>query len=330
MQFDQLKRREFISLLGSVAAAWPVGTRAQQAKRPIIGFLGDSTPLAENGRVAAFARRLHDLGWIEGHTIAIECRWADAHSERLAEIAAEFARLKVDIIVTGGTPAVMAAKQAAPEVPIVFAAAGDPVGSGFVTTLARPGGNVTGLSVMAVDLAGKRLNLLREAISNLGRVALMGDVGNPLTVAELGELQAAADLLGLQLDVLEIRRSQDIAPALETVKGRTDALYVCQDLLTRANRLRINTLALAARLPVMHASREFIEAAGLMSYGPNFVDLYRRAGDYVDKILRGAKPGDLPVEQPTKLELVVNLIAAQALGLTMPPSLLARADEVIE
>jgi putative ABC transport system substrate-binding protein len=326
-----LRRRQFITLL-SAAAAWPLAARAQQpAKRPIVGFLGDSTPLAESERAVAFARRLHDLGWIEGRTIAIEYRWADGRSERLAEIATEFAQLKVDIIVTAGTPAVMAAKQAAPVVPIVFAAAGDPVGAGLVTTLARPGGNVTGLSVLSVDLAGKRLDLLREAISNLGRLAIMGNVDNPIVVLELGELQAAARLLGLQVDTLEIRRSQDIAPALEAVKGRADALLVCQDLLTRgSNRLRINTLALAARLPVMHASREFIEAAGLMSYGPNFVELYRRAGDYVDKILRGAKPADLPVEQPTKFDLVINLITARALGLTISPTLLARADEVIE
>jgi len=326
-----VKRREFIALLGG-AAAWPVTARAQQpGKRPIVGFTGDSTPVGESERAAAFARRLHDLGWIEGRTIAIEYRWADGRSERLAEIAAEFAQLKVDIIVTAGTPAVMAAKQAAPVVPIVFAAAGDPVGAGLVTTLARPGGNVTGLSVLSVDLAGKRLDLLREAISNLGRLAIMGNVGNPIVVLELGELQAAARMLGLQVDTLEIRRSQDIAPALEAVKGRADALLVCQDLLTRgSNRLRINTLALAARLPVMHASRELIEAAGLMSYGPNFVDLYRRAGDYVDKILRGAKPADLPVEQPTKFDLVINLITARALGLTISPTLLAAADEVIE
>jgi putative ABC transport system substrate-binding protein len=331
MQFGQLKRREFITLLGG-AATWPLVAHAQQTgKRPIVGFLGDSTPVGESERVAAFVRRLHDLGWIEGRTIAIEYRWADGRSERLAEIAAEFAQLKVDIIVTAGTPAVMAANQAAPVVPIVFAAAGDPVGAGLVTTLARPGGNVTGLSVLSVDLAGKRLDLLREAISNLGRLAIMGNVGNPIVVLELGELQAAARLLDLQVDTLEIRRSQDIAPALEAVKGRADALYVCQDLLTRgSNRLRINTLALGARLPVMHASREFIEAAGLMSYGPNFVELYRRAGDYVDKILRGAKPADLPVEQPTNFDLVINLITARALGLTISPTLLARADEVIE
>jgi putative tryptophan/tyrosine transport system substrate-binding protein len=325
-----MRRREFIAIVGG-AAAWPCTARAQQAgKRPIVGFLGDSTPVVENERAAAFARRLHDLGWIEGRTIAIEYRWADGRNERLAEIAAEFARLKVDIIVTGGTPAVMAVKQAAPVVPIVFAAAGDPVGSGLVASLTRPGGNATGFSVLAVDLAGKRLDLLREAISNLGRLAIMGNVGNPLTVLELGELHAAARLLGLQLDTLEIRQSQDIASAVDAVKGRTDALYVCQDFLTRANRLRINTLALAARLPVMHASRELIEAAGLMSYGPNFVDLYRRAGDYVDKILRGAKPGDIPVEQPTKFELVINLKTAKALGLTVPLIMQMTADEVIE
>jgi len=327
-----IKRRECITLLGGAAVAWPLAARAQQpGKRPIIGFLGDSTALGESERAAAFVRRLHDLGWIEGRTIAIEYRWADGRSERLAEIAAEFARLNVDIIVTGGTPAVMAAKQAAPVVPIVFAAAGDPVASGLVTTLARPGGNVTGLSALTVDLAGKRLDLLREAISNLERLAIMGNVGNPAVALELGELQAAASLLGLQLATLEIRRSQDIAPALGSLKGRAGALYVCQDLLTRgSNRLRINTLALAARLPVMHAGREYLEAGGLMSYGPNVVDQYHRAAEYVDKILRGAKPGDLPVEQPTKFELVINLITAQALDLRMPPSLLARADEVIE
>src|SRR5262249_32346259 len=246
-RYRAVKRRDFITLLGGAAVAWPFAARAQQtAKRPIVGFLGDSTPLAESERAAAFARRLHDLGWVEGRTIAIECRWADGRSERLAEIAAEFARLKVDIIVTGGTPAVMAAKQAAPIVPIVFAAVGDPFGIGFVASLARPGGNVTGLSSLTADLAGKRLDLVPEGISNLGRLAIMGNVGNPLTVLELGELQAAAGPLGLQLETLEIRRPQDIASALDAVKGRADALYVCQDLLTRGSRLRINTLALAA------------------------------------------------------------------------------------
>jgi putative ABC transport system substrate-binding protein len=323
-------RRELITLLGG-AAAWPLAARAQQsAKLPTVGFLGQSTPLGEGERAVAFAQRLRELGWIEGRTVAIEYRWAEGQSERLAEIAAEFVRLKVDIIVTGGTLAVVAAKQATSVIPIVFATAGDPVGMGLVASLARPGGNVTGLSVLSVDLAGKRLDLLREAIPSFRRLAIMGNVGNPLTVLKLGELQAAARELGLQVDTLEIRRPQDIALALETIKGRAEALYVCQDLLTLGNRLRINTLALGARLPAMHASREHIEAAGLMSYGPNFLDSFRRAGEYVDKILHGAKPADLPVEQPTKFDLVINLITAKALGLEIPQTLVARADEVIE
>jgi putative ABC transport system substrate-binding protein len=326
-----MRRREFITLLGGMAAAWPLAARAQQAtKLPIIGFLGQSTPLGEGERAVAFAQRLRELGWIEGRTVAIEYRWAEGQVERLAEIAAEFVRLKVDIIVTGGTPAVVAAKQATSVIPIVFATAGDPVGMGLVASLARPGGNVTGLSVLSVDLAGKRVGLLREAIPSFRSLAILGNVGNPITVLELGQLQAAAREFGLRVDSLEIRRPQDIALALETVKGRAEALYVCQDLLTLGNRLRINTLALGARLPVMHASREHIEAAGLMSYGPNFLDSFRRAGEYVDKILRGALPADLPVEQPTKFDLVINLITAKALGLEIAQTLLARADEVIE
>ena len=329
-----MNRRALVTLIGGAAAscvAWPLSAWAQQAgKPPIVGFLGQSTPLGESERATAFAQRLRELGWVEGRTLAIEYRWADGRNERFAEIAAEFVRLKVNVIVTGGTPPVIAARQATSVIPIVFASAGDPVGTGLVASLARPGGNVTGLSVQAVDLAGKRLALLREAISGFGRLAIMGNVGNPIIVLELGELQAAAGKLGLEVLTLEIQRPQDIAPALESVRGRAGALYVCQDLLTVGNRMRINTLALGARLPVMHASREHIEAAGLMSYGPNFLDNYRRAADYVDKILRGAKPGDLPVEQPTKFDLVLNLTTARALGLTIPEALLVRADEVIE
>src|SRR5262245_4115849 len=325
-----VKRRELITLLAG-AAAWPLAAHAQQpGKLPTVGFLGQSTPLGEGERAVAFAQRLRDLGWIEGRTVTIEYRWAAGQSERLAEIVTEFVRLKVDIIVTGGTPAVVAAKQATSVIPIVFATAGDPVGNGLVASLARPGGNVTGLSVLNVDLAGKRLSLLREALAGPDRLAIMGNVGNPNIVLELSELQAAARELGFQVDTLEIRRPQDIAPALETVKGRAGALYVCQDLLTLGNRLRINTLALGARLPVMHASREHIEAAGLMSYGRNFLDSFRRAGEYVDKILRGAKPAVLPVEQPTKFDLVINLITAKTLGIEIPSSVLTRADEVIE
>jgi putative tryptophan/tyrosine transport system substrate-binding protein len=326
-----VRRREFITLLGGAAATWPLAARAQQpAKLPTIGFLGQSTRSAASEWVAAFVQRLRELGRIEGRTITIEYRWADGRDERFAEIAAEFVRLKVDIIVTSGTPQVVAAKQATSVIPIVFATAGDPVASGLVASLARPGGNATGLSSLVADLAGKRLELLREVVPGLRRLAIMGNVGNPVTVLELGEVQAAARTLGLEVDTLEIRGAQDIAPAFEALKGRADALYVCIDALANANRIRINIRAVGARLPTMHGSRDYVEAGGLMSYGPNYPDLFRRAADYVDKILRGAKPGDLPVEQPTKFDLVINLTTAKALGLDVPATLLTRADEVLE
>jgi putative tryptophan/tyrosine transport system substrate-binding protein len=325
-----MRRREFISLL-SGAAGWPLAARAQQpAKLPTIGFLGASTPAAIGPWVAAFVQRLRELGWIENRTVAIEYRWAEGRSERYAEIAAEFVRLKVDVIVTHSAEPVLAANQATSVIPIVFGAAADPVRSGLVASLGRPGGNVTGLSVQFTDLAGKRLELLREVVPGLRRLAIMLDIGNSGAVLEMGEVQTAARPLGVERLTLEIRRAEDIAPAFETLKGRAEALYVCSDPLIFTNRIRINTLALAARLPTMHGLREYVEAGGLMSYGANFPDLFRRVADYVDKILRGTKPADLPVEQPTKFDLVVNLITAQALGLIMPPSLLARADEVIE
>jgi putative ABC transport system substrate-binding protein len=325
-----MRRREFIALLGGAAAVWPLAARAQQpGKLPTVGFLGVSTPSAWSHWVAAFGQRLRELGWIEGRTVAIEVRWAEGRGERFTEIAAEFVRLKVDVIVTAGS-AVAAAKQATSVIPIVFAVANDPVGSGLVASLARPGGNVTGLSLQASDLAGKRLELLREVLPGLRRLAIMGNAGYAASMLEIGEVQAAARVLGLDIDVLEIRRAEDIAPAFGALKSGAQALYVCADALANANRTRINTLALGARLPTMHGLRDYLEAGGLMSYGPNVPDLFRRAGDYVDKILRGTKPGDLPVEQPTKFELVFNLITAKALGLTLSPMLLARADEVIE
>ncbi len=312
------------------AVAWPLSLSAQQpGKLPTIGFLGTPTPLAWSQLVAAFVRRLRELGWIEGRNVAIEYRWAEGRNERGAEIAAEFARLKVDIIVTSGG-AVLALKQATSVIPIVFAAANDPVGSGYVASLARPGGNVTGLSVQQADLAGKRLELLREVVPGLRQLAIMGNVGSPAIALEMGEVQATARALGLEVATSEIRRAEDIAPAFEALKGRAEALYVAVEPLVSANRIRINTLALAVRLPTIYNRREFVEAGGLMSYGPNYTDLFRRAADYVDKILRGVKPGDIPVEQPTKFDLVVNLTTAKALGLTVPPTLLARADEVIE
>jgi putative ABC transport system substrate-binding protein len=326
-----MRRRDFFTLLGGAAAAWPLAARAQQpAKLPTIGFLGQTTRSGGSEWVAAFVQRLRELGWSEGRTIAIEYRWAEGREERFAQVAAELVQLKCDVIVTSGTQAVMASKQATSVIPIVFATAGDPVGNDLVASLARPGGNVTGLSVLAADLAGKRLELLREVVAGLRRLAVMGNVGNPFTVLELGEVRAAARTLGLEVIALEIRRAQDIAPAFEALKGRNQALYVCTDALANTNRVRINILAAGARLPTMHGSRDYVEAGGLMSYGANFPDQFRRAADYVDKILRGAKPGNIPVEQPTKFDLIVNLITAQALGLAIPATLLARADEVIE
>ena len=324
-----MRRRAFILALGGAAAAWPLAARAQQPKLPTIGFLGTAAASAWGPWTAAFVQRLHELGWIEGRTVAIQYRWAEGRTDRFAEIAAEFVRIKVDVIVTGGNAAV-AAKRASSAVPIVFAIVDDPVGSGLVTSLARPGGNVTGLSMQSTDLAGKRLALLREVVPGLRRLAIMANVDFPAAAQEMDEIQAAATKLGLDVATFELRRAEDIAPAFEALKGRGEALYVVGDALVITHRVRINTLALTARLPTIFLLREYVEAGGLMSYGPSFPDLFRRAGDYVDKILRGAKPGDIPVEQPTKFDLIINLTTAKALGLSIPESFLVRADEVIE
>jgi putative ABC transport system substrate-binding protein len=330
MQFDQMKRREFITLLGGAAAAWPLAARAQPGRLPTIGFMGPLASSAMSLWTAAFVQRLRELGWIEGRTIAIEFRWGEGRSERFPEIMAELVRLKVSVIVTGGTAAVIAAKKATSVIPIVFGSVADPVGTGLVASLARPGSNVTGLSNQSADLPGKRFELLREVVPGLRRLAIMANVSNPANVLEMSEGQAAARTLGLDVVKVEIRRAEDIVPALEALKGDADALYVVTDALVNTNRVRINTLALDARVPTMHGEKGYVESGGLMSYGPNFPDLYRRAAGFVDRILRGAKPADLPVEQPTKFELVINLKTAKALGLDVPPMLLARADEVIE
>ena len=310
-------RRELIAALGS-AAAWPLAARAQQpGKLPTIGFLG-ATPSVESQRVAAFVQRLRELAWIDGRNLAIEYRWAEGRNERYAEIAAEFVRLKVDVIVTVATPATLAAKQATAVIPIVFARLSDPVGTGLVASLARPGGNVTGLANQISDTVGKKLEFLREVVPGLRRLAIMANVGNPASVLEMGEAQATARTLGLEVTTSEIRRAEDIAPAFEALKDRADALYLGPDPLMNTNRTRINILAVGARLPTMHGAREYVEAGGLMSYGPNLPGLFRRAADFVDKILRGAKPTDIPVEQPTKFDLVINLTTAKALGLKVP------------
>ena len=330
-----MRRRAFISLLGSAAAAtsfvWPLAARAQPAgKRPTIGYIGGGSPTSQRAWIEAFVQRLRELGWIEGRTVAIEIRWGEARPERYAEIAAELVRLKVDVILAGGTEAAVAAKQATSVIPIVFATAGDPVGSKLVASLARPGGNATGLSNLGTDLAAKRLELLREVFPGLRRLAVMANADYSGGVTERDEIDAAARTLGLEIVPLPIRRVEDIAPAFEGLKGRAEALYTTGDPLVNAQRLRINTFALAMRLPTMFTQREYLEAGGLMSYGANFKDLNRRAAELVDKILRGAKPADIPVEQPTKFDLALNLITAKALGLDVPPTLLARADEVIE
>jgi putative ABC transport system substrate-binding protein len=280
--------------------------------------------------VAGFVQRLRGLGWIEGRNIVIDLRWAQGRVERAAEIAADFVKLKVDLIVTGGTANIEAARRATSTIPIVFAAATDPVGTGLVASLGRPGGNVTGLSIQGTDLAGKRMEILREVVPHLSRVAILVNTAASAAILEFREAQAALQMLGLSTVALEIQRAADIENAIAGKKGQVDALYVVPEPVTLTNRTRINSLALSERLPTMHAYREFVESGGLMSYGPNLADLWRRAAEYADKILRGAKPGDLPVEQPTKFDLVINLQMAKALALEIPPTLIARADEVIE
>ena len=324
-----IARRKFIAVLGG-AAGWPLAVSAQQQTTPTIGFLGSGTPAVQGKWVAAFLQRLRELGWTEGRNLTIEYRWAEGSSDRAAELAAELVRLKVDIIVTYANPMVVATKQSTSVIPIVFAIAADPLGTGLVASLARPGSNVTGLSVQNTDLAGKRLQLLRDLVPDLRRLAIMVNVGNSASVLDMREAQVAAHTVGLEVIKLEIRQAEDIAPAFEALRGRADALFVCIDTILFSNRIHISTLALAARLPTMVSNREFVEAGGLMSYAANYLDLFRRAGDYVDRILRGAKPEDIPVEQPTKFQLLINLRTATALGLTIPRVLLALADEVME
>jgi putative tryptophan/tyrosine transport system substrate-binding protein len=327
-----MQRREFITLLGGAAAAWPLRANAQQSlgKVPTIGFLGSLSQSAQSTWTAAFVQRMREHGWIEDRTVVIEYRWAEGRGERFAEIATEFVGLKVDVIVTAGTDAVVAAKKATSVIPIVFGTAGDPVANGLVASLARPGGNVTGLSNQSADIAGKRIELLREVVPSLRRLGIMANIASYIGVLEMRDALAVARTLGLGVAMLEIRKANDIAPAIEALKGGADALYVVTEPLVNTNRVQINALALAAGLPTLHGQRPYVEAGGLMSYGANIPNLFRRAADMVDKILRGTKPSDIPVEQPTKFDLVTNLATARALGLQVPEKVLALADEVIE
>lgn len=326
-----MRRREFITLIGGAAATLPFAARAQQTgKLPTIGFLGTPAAPIWKPYVDAFVRQLRDLSWIDGRTVAIEFRWAEGRNERFDEIAAEFVRLKVDVIVTSGA-AVSAVKQATSTIPIVFAIGADPVGSGHVASLARLGGNVTGLSLQAADVAGKRLGLLREIIPGLRRLAILANVAYPASAVEMAEVETTARALGYEVAKLEIRSAEDIETVFSSYKAGADALYICgYDPLVNTNRIRINALAAAARLPTVSGDQAYVKAGGLISYGPSFTDMFRRSADYVDKILRGAKPGELPVEQPTKFDLIINLKTAKALGLNVSPMFLARADEVIE
>jgi putative ABC transport system substrate-binding protein len=328
-----VKRREFIALAGgaAVTASLPFAAQAQQVgKVPTVGFLGTPAAPIWKSYTAAFVQRLGEFGWIDGRTVGIEFRWAEGRSERFDEIAAEFVRLKVDVILTSGA-AVNAVKQATSTIPIVFAIGADPVGGGHVASLGRPGGNVTGLSLQATEVAGKRLELLRELIPGLRRLAVLGNFAYPASAVELAEVETFARALGYDVTKIEIRSEGNIDAALASLKGGADALYICgYDPFVNTHRIRINALANAARVPTVSGDRAIVLAGSLISYGPSFTDMFRRSADYVDKILRGAKPGELPVQQPTKFELIVNLKTAKAIGLDLSPMFLARADEIIE
>jgi putative ABC transport system substrate-binding protein len=327
MRYDRLKRREFITLLGGVAAAWPLVARAQQRSVPVIGFLGATTPSLQKEWTLAFVRRLAEHGWIEGRTIAIEYRWGQARPELLSSHLDELVLRKVDVIVTHPDETVLIAKQKTATIPIVFPIARDPIETGIVSSLARPNGNATGLSLQRIDTVAKRVGLLREIVPTLRRLGILYNRTRP---SEMEQVDSAARELDLEVVKEAFGQGADIAPAFKSFTQRVDALYVVSEPLAYVNRMEISTRALAAKLPTVYSVREYVKEGGLASYGPNFADLFRRSADFVDKILRGARPSDIPVEQPIKFDLIVNLITAKALGLEIPPTLLALADEVIE
>jgi putative ABC transport system substrate-binding protein len=324
-----MRRRDFLAGLAGVTVAPPLAARAQQGKVPTIGVLGTATPAAWRERTAALVDRLGQLGWIDGRSVAIDYRWADGKVEKFAEIADDFVRRKVDIIVTAGG-AGLAVKRATTSIPVVLAIANDPVASGLVAGLARPGGNITGLSLQTPDLAGKRIELLREFLSGARRIAALADFITVSSKQEMDEVERAASRLGLEVVRVEVHDASEVVPALKALAGTVDALYVCTGPLVNNMGNAISEAANAIRLPTMHGEKSQVEAGGLISYGPVVTDMYRRAAELVDKILRGARPGDLPIEQPTKFEMAVNLKTAKAIGVVVPPALLGRADEVIE
>jgi len=316
-----MRRREFVKLLPGIVVAWPLVARAQQgAPRLRIGVLG-ADAIVWNSWTVAFVARLRELGWITGDTIDVEYRWAGGSSKRVSDFTSEFLRRNVDVIVTYGAAAAVV-QQATTTTPIVLAVASDP-GVGLVA--ARSGSNVTGISIRQSELIGKRLDLLREVVPHLRRLVIMANAGYAMPMLEAQEAKATAQALGLEAARPEIWRSDDITPAFEAIRGKADALYVVSDPLIATNRTLITTLALSARLPTMLSYGDYVAAGGLMSYGPNYANLFRQAADMVDKILRGTKPSDIPVEQPSKFELVINVQTAKALGITVPEPLLAIA-----
>ena len=324
-----MRRREFITLVGS-AVAWPLGAHAQQ-KIPRIGFMGNSTAALETNLVDAFREGLRELGYEEGRNIAIEYRWADGNYDRFPTLAEELIAARVDAIVTAGTPAALAVKRATTTVPLVMVAVGDPIGTGLVSSLARPGGNLTGLSSIAPDLEGKRLQLLREVLPALSHVAMFVNSLNPFHVSSMKQARAAAQAMGIKLQLHDIRKSEDLDGAFAAIrKERPDALLILADRVFLHNRQRMMDFINELRLPNVNAYKELVEAGGLMSYGPSYEDMHKRAAIYVDKILKGTKPADLPIEQPSKFTFIVNLKAAKALGVTVPSQLLGLADQLIE
>jgi putative ABC transport system substrate-binding protein len=331
--FD-MRRREFITLLGGAAASvsLPFAAHAQQSRKvPRIGVLLPGTPASFSRRTKAFLEGLRDLGYLEGQTIEIEWKWGQDRVEGLPELAAELVRRNVEVIVTGGTPAAKALKGATGTIPIVMAIIGDPVAAGLVDSLARPGGNATGFSIVAPDLSGKRLELLREIVPNVSPVAVMLNTRNPQSQFELKETQTAARALGLRLHPIQVSPDNTLEQAFAAMSNASArTLIILTDPIFFSQRKSIVDLAARHRLPAMYFFQEFAKEGGLVSYGPSDLDLYRRSATYVDRILKGAKAGELPVEQPTKFELVINLKTAKAIGLDIPPMLLARADEVIE
>jgi putative tryptophan/tyrosine transport system substrate-binding protein len=331
MQFGQLKRREFITLLGGAAAAWPLAARAQAPTAvQKVGYLSDESRSSGASSFEIVAKALRELGYVEGRSIAFESRYAEEKNDLLPALAAELVRMRVNVIIAVGTPATRAAKNATNTIPVVFSRIADPIALGLVTSLARPGGNLTGVSVITPDLAAKRLELLVEVVPGIKRVGVLWDPTFPVSPLDLKEIERAAPLLKIELQPIAVQHAEELEAAVHALVGNAQALYVVPGVLFTEQRQRIAEIAIKNRLPTMAHRKELVEAGSLMSYGPSFLYMYQRAATYVDKILKGAQPSDLPVEQPTTLELVINLKTARALGLTITREFLLRADEVIE